>query len=256
MVGLLDLLSGIAGLTRSGILGSLPHTSTIVGGIPSSSFASRSAVEIGESSLSSDNPPGKLPGQDADVTDSPTHKPTCKLVSQASLSLRRSLVRETSCKLLDITEAVFQLSVFAVKAIYRFCYQASCKSLQPCMMQTCRLSRRVWLGEIRQVSIDNIEAPYLTWFRWRDMCLERSVNRTEGPSSAVTSGTSTAALPSPSLAHFWGVAPRLLATRSLLQRSSTLFNTSWSATLVLLSIASNYASLEGHAHFCLLVCTN
>lgn len=126
---------GIAALTRSGILGSLPHTSTILGGIPSSSFASRSAVETGESSFSSDNPPGKLPGQNEGVTDSPTHKPSCKFVSQASLSLRRSLVRETSCKLLDTTVAVFQLSAFVVKAIYCLCCQANCKSLQRCMMQ-------------------------------------------------------------------------------------------------------------------------
>ena len=59
---------GIPGLTRSGNLGSLPHTSTLLGGIPSSPFASWSAVATRESSLSSDSPPGKLTGKDGDIT--------------------------------------------------------------------------------------------------------------------------------------------------------------------------------------------
>ena len=64
---------GILGLTRSGNLGSLPHTSTLLGGISSSSFASWSAVATGESSFSSDNPPGKLSGEDGDITSWQPH---------------------------------------------------------------------------------------------------------------------------------------------------------------------------------------
>lgn len=88
----------------------------------------------------------------------------------------------------------------------------------------------------------------LTWFRWRDIWLERRVNRMEGPHSEVKSGTNTAALLLlfPFLDHAWGAARSSLASRSLLRWFRT-FNTS--SLVVPLSIAQcSCAPPHPHQH--------
>ena len=87
-----------------------------------------------------------------------------------------------------VVKATAHLSISAVKQVAKVCavYDMTDADSPPAIIDSTAI----------------IEALYLTWFQWRDMCRERRVNRTEGPSSAVTSGTSTAALPSLSLVHF------------------------------------------------------